>query len=444
MRPGRFVVVLSGIDPEDDIQTAKVYFRSRLYREFYYVEMTYRDGEFVAILPQPTDETPAVVYYLEALDSAYNTARTPEYEAEVQSRCRQEPAAAYFPGGDPGITVGATSAGASAFPPGFAAAGIVGTITAAGAAAGAGGGIGAGTAVAVGAAAAAGAGAGVAVLSSGGDETTTTAATVGGGPPTTVPVTTTIPMTSSSTTTPQAPTTTPEDPGSPTTTTAPPTTAPPTTTAGPPLDASCFTVAVVGACRVRVDASCVNLPIDRYEWTLDLTNRWDRIELLDGPRTLEHAWTPDECEQDETLRFRLKVRRGEASSTSHKDVFVPGGSTLAATRAAPTRVRLATSLAGPDSLRGRIFVNETLIRAVDSSAPVELSVRGRRGANTLTGMVDSASGQAGTWRFALDPVVPGSLRVVAGNVVAVEPNAVVFRVSGHVGERLELTFVPRE
>lgn len=44
MRPGEFVVVLSGIDPEDDVQTAKVYFRSSLYRDFYYVEMTYQDG----------------------------------------------------------------------------------------------------------------------------------------------------------------------------------------------------------------------------------------------------------------------------------------------------------------------------------------------------------------------------------------------------------------
>ena len=51
VRPGEFVVVLSGIDPEDDVQTAKVYFRSSLYRDFYYVEMTHQDGRFVGILP---------------------------------------------------------------------------------------------------------------------------------------------------------------------------------------------------------------------------------------------------------------------------------------------------------------------------------------------------------------------------------------------------------
>jgi hypothetical protein len=34
--PGRFAVVLSGIDPGSEIQTAKVYFRSELYPDFYY------------------------------------------------------------------------------------------------------------------------------------------------------------------------------------------------------------------------------------------------------------------------------------------------------------------------------------------------------------------------------------------------------------------------
>ena len=161
MRPGEFVVVLSGIDPEDDVQTAKVYFGSSLYRDFYYVEMTYQDGGYVGILPQSAAETPQVIYYVEALDSAFNTARSREYDADVRGRCRQEPASAYFPGADPGINVGATASGASSIPPGFTAAGIAGTITAAGLASGVGGGIGAGTAVAVGAAVAAGAGGGV-------------------------------------------------------------------------------------------------------------------------------------------------------------------------------------------------------------------------------------------------------------------------------------------
>ena len=69
--PGRFAVVLSGIDPSAEIQTAKVYFRSQLYPDFYWVAMTYEEGRFVAILPQATPETPRVIYYLEAIDQAF-------------------------------------------------------------------------------------------------------------------------------------------------------------------------------------------------------------------------------------------------------------------------------------------------------------------------------------------------------------------------------------
>lgn len=437
MRPGRFVVVLSGIDPEHDIQTAKVYFRSRLYRDFYYVEMTYRDGEFVGILPQPSEDTPAVVYYLEALDSAYNTTRSPEYEAEVEDRCRQEPAAAYFPGGDPGITVGATATGASSIPPGFAAFGIIRTITAAGVVSG--GGIGAGAAVAVGAAAAAGAGVGVGVLSAGDDSTTTTV--VAGAPTSSIVPTSSVPAGSTTSTagTGSSTSTSTVAPGSSTSTTPD---GPPTTSV-PPLEASCFTVSVEGQCGVRVDASCVALPVERYEWVLDLTNRWKRIDIPDGPVSLAHTWSDEDCDVDETLRFRLKVRRNGVDSVAHKNLFVPGADAPTASPGT-VRVSLESHLAAPGSWQGRLLVNGTLVRTIDNSAPVAISVPGRRGTNTLTAVVASAPGQAGTWRFALDRVVPGSLRVVSGNVLAAEPSAVVFRVSGHVGEQLELTFVPSE
>ena len=441
MRPGAFVVVLSGIDPEDDVQTAKVYFRSSLYRDFYYVEMTHQDGRYVGILPQPSDETPQVIYYIEALDSAFNTARSREYDADVRGRCRQEPATAYFPGGDPGITVGATVLGGSSIPPGFTAAGIAGTITAAGLASGAGGGIGAGTAVAVGAAAVAGAGA--AVLTAGGDDKTTSSV-VAGVPTSSVATTSTIPAGFTSSTVapgpgPSSSTTTTVGGGSSTTTAASTSTAP-----AAPLDASCFTVAVLGECKVRVDATCVALPVDRYEWVLDLNERWRKMEFPDGPVTLMNTWGAGDCADDgETLRFRLKARRAGLTSTAHKNLFVLGDG-LRVSPADDLSVRLRTHLALPGRATGRVSVNATPVRVIDNAAPVEMRVPGRRGTNTLTALVVATSGEPGTWRFALDPIVPGSLRIVSGNVLTREPNGVVFRLAGRVGERVELTFVLRE
>ncbi len=461
MRPGELVVVLSEIDPEGDIRTAKVYFRSSLYRDFYYVEMTYQDGRYVGILPQPSAETPRVIYYVEALDSAFNTARSREYDADVRGRCRQEPAAAYFPGGDPGITVGATAVGASSMPPGFMAVGIAGTITAAGLVSGVGGGIGAGTAVAVGAALAASAGA--AVLTTGGDDLTTSSVVTGMLTSSVATTTSIMPAGSTSsttapgpgpvptTTTPGAPTTTVPG-GSTTTSVATSTTSVTTSTTpgGAPLEASCFTVEVLAACGVRVDATCVALPVDRYEWILDLNNRWRKVEFPDGPHTLTHTWDGDDCDAEgETLRFRLKVRRDDLTSTAHKNLFVPGDG-LRAPPAGDLSVRLHTHLRLPGRATGRVSVNATPVRVIDNASPVELRARSRRGSNTLVAVVATVSGQAGqpgqpgTWRFALEPIVPGSLRIVSGNVLTQEPNGVVFRLAGHVGERIELTFVVRE
>jgi hypothetical protein len=61
--PGRFALIVSVIDPALEIESARVYFRSELYPEFYYVEMTREPGRFVAILPQVSSETRRVVYY---------------------------------------------------------------------------------------------------------------------------------------------------------------------------------------------------------------------------------------------------------------------------------------------------------------------------------------------------------------------------------------------
>ena len=438
MRPGEFVVVLSGIDPEDDVQTAKVYFRSSLYRDFYYVEMAYQEGRYVGILPQPSDETLKVIYYVEALDSSFNTARSPEYDAEVRGRCRQESAAAFFPGGDAGITVGATVSGGASIPPGFTAAGIVGTVSATGLVSGVGGGIGAGTAVAVGVAAAAAAGAGAAVLTTRGDEAMTSSV-VAAVPTSSVVTTSTIPSGSTSSTTAPGPTTTTVGGGGSTTTVASTSTAPAAV-----LDASCFTVAVLGKCKVRVDATCVALPVDRYEWILDLNSRWRKVEFPDGPVTVTHTWGAGECGGGgETIRFRLKVRRGDESSTAHKNLFVPGDG-LRATPADALFLRLRTRLSLPGLSTGRVFVNTIPVRVIDNAAPVEMRARSRRGNNTLVAVVATASGQPGTWRFALDPIVPGSLRIVSGDILTQTPDSVVFRLAGHVGERVELTFVLRE
>jgi hypothetical protein len=88
---GKYPVVDAAIESEEDIRIAKVYFRSDTAPRFYWVEMVIHEGNFVGILPKPSPETAKVIYYIEAVDIAYNDAIDVEHEPEVRPlECRAE------------------------------------------------------------------------------------------------------------------------------------------------------------------------------------------------------------------------------------------------------------------------------------------------------------------------------------------------------------------
>lgn len=168
----------AGIRPGDKVQTSRVYFRSDKYPDFYYVEMTKEHptiDDFQAVLPKPGEETERIIYYLESVDTNFDSLQTPEFAPEViaAEECRRRGVPAWFEG-DPSIVIGATQPGAAAIPPGFQAVGITGFINSLGVLSsigGAGGGVVGSTAGAVlvvgGGAAAAATGV---VVATGGDE----------------------------------------------------------------------------------------------------------------------------------------------------------------------------------------------------------------------------------------------------------------------------------
>jgi PKD repeat protein len=189
---GQHAVVDALVEPPDDLVTVKVYFRAEIYPAFFYVEAVPNGDRHQAILPRPTRDVASVVYYLEAVDSAFNSFRTEEFQPRVvqdAADCREDEPQPVYVDGPASITVGATAAG-STFPPGFLTEGIVGTITAAGRAAGG------GSATLIGIGAAAGAAAGVGLLVGGGDAGTTTVPAAGG-LTTSASVTTTVATTTS-------------------------------------------------------------------------------------------------------------------------------------------------------------------------------------------------------------------------------------------------------
>lgn len=199
--PSDVFAVLSGeISPPDYVRSVRIYFRSEAYPDFYFVDATVEpEGQIEAVLPLAAPETTRVVYYIEALSQAFETARTQEWTplvAESDECRRRDPMLAFFQG-NPNIVVGAARAGAAALPPGFLSTGIVGA------------GTGIGTAAIVGVVA--GGVAGAVVLVGGSADTSTVTTTAVASPPTTsVPVSTTSSAPSGATTTVpgSAPTTT--------------------------------------------------------------------------------------------------------------------------------------------------------------------------------------------------------------------------------------------
>src|SRR3990172_4305844 len=106
---------------------------------------------------------------MEMVDATFTSVVSAEQVLEVRTDCVEEEKGEEVASVPPEITVGSVEAGGPAIPPGFEAAGIIGTIASTGVLTGLGGGSSIGTAVVVGGLAAAGTG-GVVVAASGGEQ----------------------------------------------------------------------------------------------------------------------------------------------------------------------------------------------------------------------------------------------------------------------------------
>jgi hypothetical protein len=129
---GQFPLLDALIQPPASVARARVYFRSAIGPEYYFIEMTLQDGVFVGKLPKPVMEvkgqpTSPITYYIEATTTDFATTQTPEIQAVVvsdESECPEGVKAAPF--GPPGpVTVFSASTAAVAVPAGFVTAGAV-------------------------------------------------------------------------------------------------------------------------------------------------------------------------------------------------------------------------------------------------------------------------------------------------------------------------------
>jgi hypothetical protein len=113
-----------------DARTVKVYYRAVEYPSFFFDDgRREANGAFAAIMPMASPQTKDVVYFVEALNDAYQVSRTREYTVPVkESRdCSESEHGQWFEGDDPKIVARAVDPAGPRLPPGFQTAGLVGS-----------------------------------------------------------------------------------------------------------------------------------------------------------------------------------------------------------------------------------------------------------------------------------------------------------------------------
>jgi hypothetical protein len=90
--------------------------------------------------------------------------------------------------------------------------------------------------------------------------------------------------------------------------------------------------------------------------------------------------------------------------------------------------------------RGQVVLNGSEVSFSDRSRTEHRAAGPLHAQNRIEALLVEGRGP-GTWRFDLASIAaPGRLRVIAGQVVLVTADSVVFRISGRGGERVVFTF----
>lgn len=401
---GKYPRLDACFEPAPRVARARVYFRAEGVGAWYYVEMKPEDPCFSGVLPRPKKSLKRLSYYLAVTDRDFAEARTEEYTTEVVPdgrSCSDGIPAPFLTSAS--VVVG----GAAALPSGFVGGGIL---------------AGVGTAAVATGVAVVGAGAAAAVIAGGEGEE-------------------------------PSPTT---EPPAPTTTTLPTTTT--TTLGGCGADSAPPEVEILSPAENADVGAVIDIVVEARDpgpvshGILEVRvsaeeqggSRSAAIATLPGPGpTFRTSWVLPSClgPQDRwyvdaeaedgcgrSTRARVRVRRRQDSCVA--------SSSSEAGRAA---LHWTSELELPRG-RGQVIANGADV-VFPGAGRSELVLPARPGRNRLEAVLVEG-GRPGTWRFSLagGAIRAGSLRVLAGEAVAVGPEMVAFRLRGLPGERVVFGF----
>jgi hypothetical protein len=385
---------------------ARVYFRADAGRHWYFVEMIADPPCYAGVLPQPATAGGKVVYYVEALDKTFVETRTGEFRPQVVASGRECPKdrVAAPSVQNASIVLGSAGAGAPAVPFGFASRGIDGV-----------GPSGTRMALVV--------GGGVAALGA-------AAAALGGSA-------------------------VDASPGA----SLPARGAPPP--AGTPSTPSASNRPPVLDCNVDPSNGRGTVP---FELTINLCRSLDP----DGdPLSYSFSFGDGGGESGFCRETHIYATPGSYAAVAcvtdnvpeHRRCCTTSVSVDASAPRPPTPVPTPTprGVVEPDETSlgwiSRLEVaggaGQVTLNGAETSFQREGLARGaarlRAGANRIEAQLLDAKGRGGTWRFELAglALVPGSIRVIAGEVALVTPDAVGFHLKGRPGERVVFSFRTR-
>jgi Bacterial Ig domain len=402
-------------DPDAAVVQARVFFRARADRHWYYVKMAPKGACRSAFLPKPRKSAKAIRYYVESASRDFATTRTEEREAEVRDR-----SACATPAAAKAVVAVGSLAGGPVAPLGFGA----GAISVPAVAGVIGAGVAVGGAVAVGG----GDGGGAPSTTARGSSTTLQ----GGTTTTTAPGSSTTTTTTTSSTLPgQTTTTSTIGTTTTTTTSSTTTTVPACTDQTPPQTAIVLPTngLVVSLVTPVVATATDDVGVTRVEFLVDgsvfatLTSApysvlWNTTSVSNGSHILRtrafDACTNMTLSSGVTVNVLnlLAAGRGESGLLA-SELRLPGGAAqLVVGRQAVHFVREGSAALGVPLAQRELWLELTVV---------------------------AAAGKPGSWRVAL-PGAAWSARVLAGQALAQEPAAVTLRLEGKPGERAVVVF----
>jgi len=397
--------------PVNRLARARVYFRPTGTADWFYVEMKGAPPCLQGLLPRPKKTLPALDYYVAAIDRSSVETRTEERRVRVvQGKCEVGPLAPFATAG--AVTVGSLT---GAVPAGFilgGGAGLSPLLIAGGAAVVAGG-----VVIAVG---------------GGGDGGTTTTTTS-----TTTSTTTTTTTTSTTTTTT-------------TTTTLPCETTPPSAAITSPISGAQLP-AVSTVTATAADAGSGVKHVAFYYRSCPgaiPTSCGSRTLMSPGPNPdstppYSVEWALPPCPGDDFI-IMAEAEDKCGNRTPSGEVlevivsrFIKCFRSLART---PVAAGWRSELAVPGG-RGQVVLDgREAIFAEAGMAGLALAIE--PGLHRFEATLVEGAGKSGVWRFDLTGLglLPGSLRVIAGEVVQVAGDELTFRLKGQSGERIVFSF----